>query len=69
MVFFSGAIAANLNQEYIEKLRQIPTYNPPEWVHKMRRERKPLSELKPITVEELAQHKEGDDVWYEVHDN
>ena len=44
-------------------LEEHPTYSPPEWVLKVRRSRPKLEELPPVTVEELAKHKEDEDSW------
>ncbi len=62
-IIISGATKAGLKDDYIQKLRARPVYTPPHWVLKVREKRPKLSELKPITVEELSKHKTDGDVW------
>ncbi len=62
-VLIKGAESAGLKPDYIEKLKQLPTYTPPDFVLKMRENRKALSEYEAVTIEELAKHKSEDDIW------
>jgi len=52
-----------LKPEYIDKLRGITTYNPPEWLLKERAKRKTLEEYPEITAEELAKHNTTENAW------
>ena len=49
--------------KYIFMLEDLPTYSPPEWVLRVRSHRPKMSDLPPVTVEELARHKEDGDAW------
>ena len=57
-----GAKDAGLRESYINTLKAIEVYRAPDWLLDVRKNR-PLPEaLKPISMEELAKHKQ-DDVW------
>ena len=61
---FSGAKQANLREDYIAKLSETSTYQPSEWIKKMRLEtRVDPSKLATLTVEDVAKHKDQGDVW------
>ena len=57
-----GAKEAGLREDYINALRKLPFYSPPDDVLAMRRRRKKMEEYPEVTLEELQKHKEGD-VW------
>ena len=67
-IILDGARRAGLCPDYLRMLERHPTYSPPDWVHHRVRRARPrlLSELPPITVEELAQHKGDEDAWFSV---
>ncbi len=62
-VLYPGARRAGLKKNYLEKLEKQPFYTPPDWVLELRKKRPKLSDLQPITLEELAQHKDDDNMW------
>ncbi len=62
-IILEGARRERLKEEYLRMLEEHPTYSPPEWVLKVRRSRPNLEEFPPVTVEELAKHKEDEDSW------
>ncbi len=63
-IIIEGARRAGLNEEYVKKLEQIPTYKPPKWVIDVRNKRPKWEELPPITVDELAERAAKEKVWY-----
>ncbi len=62
-VLIKGAKAAGLKPEYVDKLKAMPTYNPPEFLIEMREGRGQLSDYKAISLEELSRHTKVEDNW------
>jgi hypothetical protein len=59
----TGALAAGLSPEYVNKLKSIETYRPPLWLMKAREQRKPLSEYPAISAEEMSKHNKKENAW------
>ena len=52
-----------MNPDYIEKLEKRETYTASSHILALRSKRPDPSSLPPVTVEEMAKHADGDDVW------
>lgn len=61
-VLCKGARQAGLKPEYIDKLANHETYQPPQWILDARKLRPDPKTLKEVTVQELAGHK-GEGFW------
>ena len=60
----TGAKQAGLRQDYIDRLSGLKVYEAPQEIIELRNSRPEPSSLKPITVEELAEHKPpNEDIW------
>ena len=62
-LFPQGAKQAKLNPDYIAKLEERATYTVPPHILELRSKRPDPSSLPPVTVEEMARHADGDEVW------
>ena len=61
----SGARQAGLRPDYIDRLSARKVYEAPEEIVELRNARPDPSDLKPINVEELSEHKPpNEDIWY-----
>lgn len=65
-ILIKGARQAGLDPDYVSKLESTPIYEASEALLKIRKQRPRPQDLRSITVAELAQHSEGDDVWVSV---
>jgi hypothetical protein len=53
-----------LRQDYIDRLSALPVYQAPPEIVELRNARPNPSDLAPISIEELAEHKSpSEDIW------
>ena len=62
-IFSQGARQAKLNEDYIGDLEKRATYTAPSHILELRSRRPDPASLPTVTVEEMAAHADGDDVW------